>query len=152
MLLEISKEDLERQTILYLSKSLSSGVKILFWKINWFLKIHKFQKIQTYSIPGPSFTDGRLGILRGNSSPSHVFEMRFGSTTEACVSRFHTSLGYTKVKSTWTTDFISLHVRHLFERGIFRIDSCSPTIRASRRKFHRNTFISSEVFLLSDIR
>lgn len=124
----------------------SSGVKILFWKINWFLEIHKFQKIQTYSIHGPNSTDERVGILRGSSSPSHIFEMRRGSTTEACVARFHTSLGYTKVKSTWTTDSISLHLRHLFERGIFRIENCSPTVRASCMKFHRNTFISSEVF------
>lgn len=41
----------------------SSGVNFLCWKVNWFLDIHRFQQIEAVSVPGPSPTGGRDGIL-----------------------------------------------------------------------------------------
>lgn len=125
----------------------SSGEKSRFWKVNWFLTIHKFQQIEAVSVPGPSPTRGSDGILLMIFIPALVFLTRSTSIDVASGASFQTFLEYGQVKSKWETVSSSLQREHLIERGMFLTANCSPTGRASWRAFHRNTFIFSDVLI-----
>lgn len=64
-------------------KRVSFGVNDLFWKINRFLEIHKFQQIEADSVPRPTPMGGRDGIRRRSSSPLLVVKEGPGSKDDA---------------------------------------------------------------------